>query len=231
MYKLDLGKQRDMPTLPQPVLAPPPLRKYQVWPLSFHWGFLAHPCLLSQLRAHIYQARDLPAAELNGSSNPLVIIRCSSRVAKTEARYMTLHPMWYQSLCLDNVELPTVLAQAPEISILVCHQVPDRAYREELLGRAYYPVHRIGKTQAEPGWVTLRYPNDDRGKLLMSLQLIPVEEAPQVKFASIWPQFRVRPCPCRARVCCWSDSGWRRTVWWRWTRLGCAVSSRSVSPT
>lgn len=163
-----------MPSAPQSRLEPPKMRLYQ-------------------LRAHIYQARNLPVAEDNGSSTPFCTVRCGHATGNTEVRDMTLHPLWYQTIRLDHVQLPTVLTQAPDITVLVNHRRPGRIRSGDvLLGRVRYPVHRVSKQQVEPEWIPIEHREGYSGELLVSFQLIPMEEASRFEFPSIWPEFKVR---------------------------------------
>lgn len=56
------------------------------------------------------QARNLPAADSNGSSDPYVVARFGGSVGKTSIRPVTTNPIWYQTLKLHAEMLPPRIA-------------------------------------------------------------------------------------------------------------------------
>merc|ERR1712087_163373 len=48
-----------------------------------------------QLRAYIYQARNLPAADSNGLSDPYVVMRLAGKMARIPTKKKTLNPIWH----------------------------------------------------------------------------------------------------------------------------------------
>jgi hypothetical protein len=136
-----------------------------------------------QLRAHIYQARELLAADLSGSSDPYIVIRCAGQFAKTNVREKTLNPVYYVTKTL-NVQLPTPLSLAPDVSIVVYDK--DVIGKDEPIGRVSIPIRIVqqmnpGLEQLEPQWFKLQDVSGNfcGGAILMSLQLLPVEMSGQ----------------------------------------------------
>ena len=70
------------------------------------WPILLSPT--SSLRRR--QARNLPAADSNGSSDPYVVARFGGSVGKTSIRPVTTNPIWYQTLKLHAEMLPPRIA-------------------------------------------------------------------------------------------------------------------------
>ena len=57
------------------------------------------------LQVQLYQAKDLPAADAQGSSDPFAVIRCGRNQAKTSVKKSTTAPAWFQEIFMQ-VELP-----------------------------------------------------------------------------------------------------------------------------
>ena len=57
------------------------------------------------LQVQLYQAKDLPAADAQGSSDPFAVIRCGRNQAKTSVKKSTTSPAWFQEIFMQ-VELP-----------------------------------------------------------------------------------------------------------------------------
>ncbi|KAK7086143.1 hypothetical protein SK128_016540 [Halocaridina rubra] len=74
-----------------------------------------------QLRAHIYQARDLPAGDKTGLSDPYAVVSFCNSTQQTEKKSATLCPTWDQTLIFDDVKLSgpisTTHSQAPQIVV------------------------------------------------------------------------------------------------------------------
>lgn len=59
-----------------------------------------------QLRAYIYQARSLIAADTStSSSDPYLVVQFVNQSMKTEVIYKNLSPTWDQTLIFDSVEI------------------------------------------------------------------------------------------------------------------------------
>eukprot|EP01114_Cavostelium_apophysatum_P012665 TRINITY_DN2890_c0_g1_i2.p1 TRINITY_DN2890_c0_g1~~TRINITY_DN2890_c0_g1_i2.p1 ORF type:complete len:2032 (+),score=608.70 TRINITY_DN2890_c0_g1_i2:72-6098(+) len=128
-----------------------------------------------QLRAFLYQAKDLPAGDANGASDPYCIIRVGKSSIKTKTVKETCFPLWYESLCLD-CEIPEDKSQSGDIQITVWDW--DKLSADDLLGRFSVPFSSINeKFQNVPSWypIYLKTPDRTEGAVLCSFQLIPYE--------------------------------------------------------
>ncbi|XP_017538292.1 otoferlin isoform X4 [Pygocentrus nattereri] len=95
-----------------------------------------------QLRAHMYQARSLFAADSSGLSDPFARVFFSTHSQVTEVLSETLCPTWDQLLVFDNVELygeATELRDDPPIIVI-------EIYDQDTVGKAEF----IGRTFAKP---------------------------------------------------------------------------------
>ncbi|MCI4389544.1 hypothetical protein PGIGA_G00099320 [Pangasianodon gigas] len=95
-----------------------------------------------QLRAHMYQARSLFAADDSGLSDPFGRVFFSTYSQVTEVLSETLCPTWDQMLVFDNVELygeASELRDDPPIIVI-------EIYDQDTVGKAEF----IGRTFAKP---------------------------------------------------------------------------------
>ncbi|CAN9507842.1 unnamed protein product [Ophioblennius macclurei] len=95
-----------------------------------------------QLRAHMYQARSLFAADSSGLSDPFARVFFSSHSQVTEVLSETLCPTWDQLLVFDDVELfgeASELRDDPPIIVV-------ELYDQDTVGKAEF----IGRTFAKP---------------------------------------------------------------------------------
>ncbi|XP_016085590.1 otoferlin isoform X6 [Sinocyclocheilus grahami] len=95
-----------------------------------------------QLRAHMYQARSLFAADSSGLSDPFARVFFSTHSQVTEVLSETLCPTWDQLLVFDNVELygeAGELRDDPPIIVI-------ELYDQDTVGKAEF----IGRTFAKP---------------------------------------------------------------------------------
>ncbi|XP_062857468.1 otoferlin isoform X2 [Trichomycterus rosablanca] len=95
-----------------------------------------------QLRAHLYQARSLFAADDSGLSDPFARVFFSTYSQVTEVLSETLCPTWDQLLVFDNVELygeASELRDDPPIIVI-------EIYDQDSVGKAEF----IGRTFAKP---------------------------------------------------------------------------------
>ena len=63
------------------------------------------PTAQYMLQVQVYQAKDLPAADAQGSSDPFAVVRCGRTQAKTHVCHATTSPGWFKEM-LMQVELP-----------------------------------------------------------------------------------------------------------------------------
>ena len=63
------------------------------------------PTASYMLTVQVYQAKDLPAADAQGSSDPFAVVRCGRAQAKTHVCHATTSPGWFKEMIMQ-VELP-----------------------------------------------------------------------------------------------------------------------------
>uniref|UniRef100_A0A8D3CHV0 Otoferlin a n=1 Tax=Scophthalmus maximus TaxID=52904 RepID=A0A8D3CHV0_SCOMX len=151
-----------------------------------------------QLRAHMYQARSLFAADSSGLSDPFARVFFSTHSQVTEVLSETLCPTWDQLLVFDDVELfgeASELRDDPPIIVV-------ELYDQDTVGKAEF----IGRTFAKPTikmceehYGPPRFPpqleyyqiyrgNCTAGELLAAFELLQVQDIfnpPTLKFSSL----------------------------------------------
>ncbi|KAK2952288.1 putative C2 domain protein [Blattamonas nauphoetae] len=140
-----------------------------------------------EVRMHCYQAKDLPAADDSGTSDPYVMMSFGGEDAKTKYKPKTLFPQWFETLTLP-VNLPTDPSLAPPLIIRVLDH--NTLGSDTPIGRIEVHFSQIGRNlQSTPKWLQLYMGEEDEveGELLCSFQLIPVLEAKTEPIVSITP--------------------------------------------
>ncbi|BFY97443.1 hypothetical protein BsWGS_00482 [Bradybaena similaris] len=131
-----------------------------------------------QLRAYIYQARDLLAADDTGLSDPFVRVAFMTQSMVTEKQKKTLSPTWDQTLIFSEVEIygnPSVLeVTPPEIYIELFDY--DTFGKPEFLGRTK-ALPMVKLDPADPRtpvlqWHSINRTDQDGGELLAAFELI-----------------------------------------------------------
>lgn len=170
-----------------------------------------------QLRAHVYQARDLPAGDKTGLSDPYAVVSFCAGTQQTEKQKATLCPTWDQTLIFDDVQLAgpvlTTRTQAPQVVVEVFDW--DARGAPEFLGRVFCSptMVELGEAyQALPlKWYPLSRGKDKQGELLASFELLPKDAAeelpilPPTRGDLYMVPFGVRPLlqKTRVEVLCW----------------------------
>ncbi|KAK3542372.1 hypothetical protein QTP86_025854 [Hemibagrus guttatus] len=95
-----------------------------------------------QLRAHMYQARSLFAADDSGLSDPFARVFFSTYSQVTEVLSETLCPTWDQLLVFDNVELYGEASELRDDPPIIVIEIFD----QDTVGKAEF----IGRTFAKP---------------------------------------------------------------------------------
>ncbi|XP_051908893.1 otoferlin isoform X18 [Hippocampus zosterae] len=95
-----------------------------------------------QLRAHMYQARSLFAADSSGLSDPFARVFFSTHSQVTEVLSETLCPTWDQLLVFDNVELFGEAGELRDDPPIIVVEI----YDQDTVGKAEF----IGRTFAKP---------------------------------------------------------------------------------
>jgi len=94
---------------------------------SHNWKSIAKPNLENwKLYTHLFQCRNLPAADKNGLSDPYVIIYCNGSEASTKDHPIesTLNPRWYETLQQD-VNILSIIESAPIVVYVYDHDDID----------------------------------------------------------------------------------------------------------
>ncbi|NXA39543.1 FR1L6 protein, partial [Eudromia elegans] len=138
---------------------------------------------LFQLRAHMYQARGLIAADSTGLSDPFAKVTFTSHCQTTKIIPQTLSPTWNQMLLFNNVVLygdgEEITQFPPEIVI--------ELYDDDALGKAEYigstvaaPVVRLAHQKYEPpklSYHPVYCGNLSGGDLLATFELLEIPES------------------------------------------------------
>ncbi|NXG44241.1 OTOF protein, partial [Psilopogon haemacephalus] len=95
-----------------------------------------------QLRAHMYQARSLFAADSSGLSDPFARVFFISQSQCTEVLNETLCPTWDQLLVFDNVELYGEVHEMRDDPPIIVIEI----YDQDTVGKADF----MGRTFAKP---------------------------------------------------------------------------------
>ncbi|CAL4219662.1 unnamed protein product, partial [Meganyctiphanes norvegica] len=169
-----------------------------------------------QLRAHLYQARDLEAGDKSGFSDPYAVVCFYNATQQTEKLSATLCPTWDQTLIFDNVKLADPLPhtnQNPPQAVVEIYDWDARG-APEFLGRVFCSPTVIDPSQGyEPvglKWFKLEKGNIRQGELLASFELFlkdnaELPEMPPTRGSNYMVPFKVRPVlqKTRVEVICW----------------------------
>uniref|UniRef100_A0A8C9F2S3 Otoferlin n=1 Tax=Pavo cristatus TaxID=9049 RepID=A0A8C9F2S3_PAVCR len=148
-----------------------------------------------QLRAHMYQARSLFAADSSGLSDPFARVFFTSQSQCTEVLNETLCPTWDQLLVFDNVELygeAHEMRDDPPIIVIEIYD-QDTVGKADFMGRTFAkPVVKMSDEQYCPP----RFPpqleyyqiyrgNSTAGDLLAAFELLQVPKLGQMLKTSL----------------------------------------------
>lgn len=128
-------------------------------------------------RSYIYQAANLPIKDIEGTSDPFVVVLFGSAELRTEIVGSTLNPSWFQVL-EATVEVPENQALRPDIHLIVADHDDDRA---QPMVRARYSTREAGSLPSSwrgaPQWLSLEpMPGGvpTQGRLLAAFELEPL---------------------------------------------------------
>lgn len=130
-----------------------------------------------QLRAYIYQARDLLAGDESGLSDPYARVSLLTQSGVTEKIHKSLCPSWDQTIIFEEFEIygdpKTIESQPPEIFVEVFDF--DKLGSNEFLGRARaQPMVKLDPSDARMPvlqWYDIKRGNEDGGELLAAFEL------------------------------------------------------------
>lgn len=130
-----------------------------------------------QLRAYLYQARDLAAADDSGLSDPFARVSFLTQSMVTEREKKTLCPTWDQTLIFEQIEIhgnpQNLEIQPPDIYIELFDH--DTFGKPEFLGRAKaHPMVKLDPSDARNPvlqWYQIQRQNNPTGELLAAFEL------------------------------------------------------------
>lgn len=147
-----------------------------------------------QVRVHLYQGRDLPAADSNGLCDPYVSVRFMGIKEKSKKKKKTLFPVYYETFIFDNCLISDKNCFDFEFAPQICF----RLYDVDLQGDSYLGTTTFNLNEAfltnmhdlptesnptlsyelkEPVWKNFFFekPGDSQGQILVSVELIKIE--------------------------------------------------------
>jgi hypothetical protein len=140
-----------------------------------------------EIRCHLYQAKDLPAADSNGLLDPLLHINLLGQCLKSEEKKKTRYPLFYQTLVFqcelpDREFFPQANIQLWDIDLI----------KNEYMGQLFFDLKDAYEASPEeqnlpdPAYYSffIETPGDGQGELLVAFQLIP-KLRPDQKFSNI----------------------------------------------
>jgi len=171
-YRLDFGKASDMPRSARERIKRPIMRRFE-------------------LRAHIYQARNLPSMDEDGLANPYTVVTLQGFHSMTRVAEPTCNPLWYETVRVE-VDLPQPVPITSQILLRVYDMEAGHTVGgDQLIGNAFFPLLGIDKTfPTRPEWVSIWDEGKQHGELLCSFQLIAQEELGKVPLNDITPPMR-----------------------------------------
>ncbi|NXW63889.1 FR1L6 protein, partial [Eurystomus gularis] len=162
---------------------------------------------LFQLRAHMYQARGLIAADSTGLSDPFAKVTFTSRCQTTKVISQTLSPTWNQMLLFNSIVLhgdrEEITQFPPEIVI--------ELYDDDAVGKAEYigstvaaPVVRLAHQIYEPpklSYHPVHCGNLSGGDLLAAFELLEIPESDPDRLPPLDPPDvgQIYPVPANIR--------------------------------
>ena len=151
-----------------------------------------------QLRAYIYQARNLENADMSGLSDGYLVTRFCGTSAKTKVIEDHIDPKWYQALILD-VQVPIPLKYAPKIYCEIYDH--DDFSKDQSLGRFSVIAENIWTVfddkkidEPKPKWYGLcdAEHNTVSGEVLCAFELIDIQQS-DIKVININPPCKMIP--------------------------------------
>jgi hypothetical protein len=172
---------------------PPPSRSQLVYPAVETY----------ELRTFLFCARDLPAADKSGTSDPFLILKACGQEAKSAVKKKTNNPDWNE-VFTKTIELPRDSKKlSPNVFMNVFDW--DQMGSNTLMGSAFIGMHEIPLyTGSNPDILTnpsirtfeLQLGEKNVGKLLAGFALIPLKLVPSAPAAVL----KVAMIPCKIDV-------------------------------
>ena len=103
-----------------------------------------------ELRAHIYQARNLPSMDEDGLANPYTVVTLQGFAGHTRVAEPTCNPQWYETVRVE-LELPQPVPIISEILLRVYDmEAGDTVGGDQLIGKAFVPLLGVDKSAQTP---------------------------------------------------------------------------------
>eukprot|EP01083_Nonionella_stella_P294532 1001194_1 len=138
-----------------------------------------------QLRAFVYQCRNVIAGDKSGLSDPYAVVRACGEKQQTHTVKSTLNAEWYKTLVMD-IDVVEQLELAPDIVVQVMDE--DVIGSDDLLGYIHFPMVKAESVDTEleepktPKWMKLHDSDNklSKGEILISFKLLKLPMATQV---------------------------------------------------
>jgi hypothetical protein len=134
-----------------------------------------------EVRVHIYQGKNLPAADSNGLSDPYITVNFMGQSKKTAVKKKTLFPSYYETIIFNDVTIPDGhdFSYSPQVNFRLFDE--DTFNSDEYLGTFGLDLRSAVVTTdpdadlPDPKWYEFfkEVPDDGEGELLVQIQLIP----------------------------------------------------------
>jgi hypothetical protein len=130
-------------------------------------------------RAYTFQARDLPAADANGSSDPFVRITDCAAEVDTKVIFDNVNPIWYQTLELGYEaaslqDMPPIIVDLYDMDMCTIGKNDVEFLARTVLGPVDIDPYSEGDGVPTPRWYPLAYKKGGpkTGEILMSFALV-----------------------------------------------------------
>lgn len=140
-----------------------------------------------QVRVHLYQARNLPAADSNGLCDPYFKMSFMGKEEKSSLKRKTLFPVYYETKIFDGVQIPDCGTNNFQYASQVCFRLYDKddLDSDDYLGTCTFNLQEAAVTAnpddplPRPKWKKLFFevPGDSQGEVLVMVQLIKTNNA------------------------------------------------------
>jgi hypothetical protein len=140
------------------------------------------------VRVHVYQARDIEAADSNGLSDPYIIVKIAGQEKQTETRYKTLYPTYYQVFDFDDCQLSNLREYMPPVSFVLWDYDIDGS---DYLGTAHFNMNNAYMhgldTEKEPSWIPFfkEEMGDSEGEILVKVEIFRKDD-PSMKLQDMY---------------------------------------------
>jgi hypothetical protein len=131
------------------------------------------------VRAYCFQARDLPAADENGSSDPFARITDCAAEMDTKVIFDNCNPIWYQTLELgyeaaELHDMPPIIIDCFDMDICTIGKNELDFLARAVLRPSDFEPYSTGNAVPTPRWYPMSYKKGDpmSGEILMSFAIV-----------------------------------------------------------